>query len=413
MEIIFVPIDYKRVRIKNFKSLENVEIGLEKLNVIVGPNGSGKTNLFEAFLFAKSTVRPSIYPPYPFLYWWGYKNMVYMHDISRNVEFGVSGEVKTREGVLQSFSYSLAVNGAGEKLRIIEERLDGGSFRITRMGSELKVYLHEREVSSYEILDLRYSVFNLFAYPAKVFDEERGKWRLVLQANVGLLNGPPQVLVELDEQSIDALVELYWRLFSDVYLLKFSSDRARTPSVPGSIIGIDGYGLFSVLQEMYSGVGPEKKPEGFLDYFLDRFNIRLRFQNTEFQTVLMKLVEDGLEVEPQGIPDGYLKAMAVLYLLDLKPSLLLVDELENHMHLKLIEHVISAFRASETKVLATTHSPLVIDLAKPEELILLYKRGRSTEARRTENPEALKAELAERGITLSESWLYGSLSGEI
>ncbi|PSN91965.1 hypothetical protein B9P99_03715, partial [Candidatus Marsarchaeota G1 archaeon OSP_B] len=56
MEIIFVPIDYKRVRIKNFKSLENVEIGLEKLNVIVGPNGSGKTNLFEVFSFCVSQL---------------------------------------------------------------------------------------------------------------------------------------------------------------------------------------------------------------------------------------------------------------------------------------------------------------------------------------------------------------------
>lgn len=403
-----VPIIYKSISIKNFKSLENVEINLDKLNVVVGPNGSGKTNLLETILFAKLIARPVIYPPYPFSYWWGYRNLVYLHDINKNVEFKINGDVKTGD-YSEPFSYGFTVNGAGEKLKIIEETLDlENSFSIKRLGSEMKIYRDEKEVSGYEILDMRYPIFNILTYPAHFYDERSGKWKLLLQINPGLAKGDPQTTIELDKKLTEAFETIYSNLFNDIYFLKYNPERAKTPSVPGSILSIDGFGIFSGLQNAYSGTG--SKLGGYLDYFLDEFNLRMKFQQTEFQTVIMKLIENGLEIEPPGIPDGYLKTITILYLLDLKPSMLVIDELENHMHLKLIEHVLSAFKNSSTEVLITTHSPLIIDLVEPQELIMLYKAGNSTKAKRIENAEAFKKELIEKGITLSESWLYGSLS---
>jgi recombinational DNA repair ATPase RecF len=46
-----LPIDYRALTIKNFKSLRDVRVELGKLNVVVGPNGSGKSSLLEALLF--------------------------------------------------------------------------------------------------------------------------------------------------------------------------------------------------------------------------------------------------------------------------------------------------------------------------------------------------------------------------
>ena len=46
-----MPIDYRALTIKNFKSLRDVRVELGKLNVVVGPNGSGKSSLLEALLF--------------------------------------------------------------------------------------------------------------------------------------------------------------------------------------------------------------------------------------------------------------------------------------------------------------------------------------------------------------------------
>ncbi len=408
-ELFIVPINYKRISVKNFKSLENVKINLSKLNVVVGPNGSGKTNLLETIMFAKLIARPAIYPPYPFSLWWGYRNLVYLHDINKNIEFKICGDVKTGENS-EHFSYGFVVNGAGEKLKIIEETLDiDNSFSIKRLGNELKIHRDGNEVSGYEVLDLRYPIFNILTYPAQVYDESSGKWKLLLQINPGLAKGEPRTTtIDLDKKLIDAFGTIYANLFNDIYFLRYNPERAKAPSVPGSILGVDGFGIFSGLQNAYTGTG--SKSGGYLDYFLEEFNLRMEFQYTELQTVIMKLIENGLEVEPPGIPDGYLKAITILYLLDLKPSMLVIDELENHMHLKLIEHVLSALKNSSTEVLITTHSPLIIDLVEPEELVLLYKAENSTKAKRIENAEALKKELIEKGITLSESWFYGSLS---
>ncbi len=37
-----------RIKVEAFKSLENVEIDLGRVNVFIGANGSGKSNLLEA-----------------------------------------------------------------------------------------------------------------------------------------------------------------------------------------------------------------------------------------------------------------------------------------------------------------------------------------------------------------------------
>lgn len=43
----------KRVSIQNFKSLKNVSLDLQKVNLLIGPNNSGKTNFLKALEFVK------------------------------------------------------------------------------------------------------------------------------------------------------------------------------------------------------------------------------------------------------------------------------------------------------------------------------------------------------------------------
>lgn len=38
----------QRIRIENFKSLKNVTLDLQRVNVLIGPNNSGKTNVLKA-----------------------------------------------------------------------------------------------------------------------------------------------------------------------------------------------------------------------------------------------------------------------------------------------------------------------------------------------------------------------------
>lgn len=41
----------KKIRIKNFKSLEDVEIEMNQLTFLFGPNSSGKSSFIKAMMF--------------------------------------------------------------------------------------------------------------------------------------------------------------------------------------------------------------------------------------------------------------------------------------------------------------------------------------------------------------------------
>ena len=70
-----VKASLKKVFIKNFKSLHDCEIDIGKMNVVVGANASGKSNLVELFrLLKKIYVDKDINP---FSEWWGYNNAIW------------------------------------------------------------------------------------------------------------------------------------------------------------------------------------------------------------------------------------------------------------------------------------------------------------------------------------------------
>ena len=52
---------------------------------------------------------------------------------------------------------------------------------------------------------------------------------------------------------------------------------------------------------------------------------------------------------------------------------------------------------------------MVVDIVDPKDLILVEKGYEGSVFRRTEKPEEVRKELSEKGITLSERWLYGKL----
>ncbi len=67
----------EKIHVENFKSLRNFDIELGKFNVLVGPNGSGKTNVLELFKFISLCVSPDRNPPHPFSPWQGFNNIVW------------------------------------------------------------------------------------------------------------------------------------------------------------------------------------------------------------------------------------------------------------------------------------------------------------------------------------------------
>ena len=49
-----------RVWAKNFRSIENLDLQLDPLTVLVGPNASGKSNITDVLRFLSDTVRTGL-----------------------------------------------------------------------------------------------------------------------------------------------------------------------------------------------------------------------------------------------------------------------------------------------------------------------------------------------------------------
>jgi len=112
--------------------------------------------------------------------------------------------------------------------------------------------------------------------------------------------------------------------------------------------------------------------------------------------------ERGLELPPPNMPDGLVKLAALAVALELEPIILLVDELENSMHAALLEQVFDMLDSQPVPVLVATHSPVLIDLAGPEKVILVRRDDEGTVAERIRDPERLRRALEEEGIALSD-----------
>ncbi|HEY6586426.1 MAG TPA: AAA family ATPase, partial [Candidatus Methanoperedens sp.] len=112
-----VKASLKKVFIKNFKSLHDCEIDIGKMNVVVGANASGKSNLIEAFRLLKKIYVDK--DSFPFLEWWGYNNVVWQREEELPIIIGLLFDI---EGYDVYFETSFT--GVGQKFQILREILD-------------------------------------------------------------------------------------------------------------------------------------------------------------------------------------------------------------------------------------------------------------------------------------------------
>lgn len=347
----------KEITIKNFKSLEDVRITLGKINVLVGPNGSGKTAILESLLLVRNLIT-KILGMSPFGLWWGYENVVFKKDLSRNVVIELDSD---------EFYYLLEVHGE----RFVKEILRMKDLDVERSGN--KVIINDKE---YNGLNEEYSVLNI----------------------VNLAKLPTE---ELDKVST---------FLSNVIVLHIDPYEAISPVHASEIttIDINGRGMVKVLHNLYL----EGKIPGYIEEFLREEGYSISFKISDEGNIILYVNDHGVPVPPPSVPSGLIKMITIMTALALGPKILAIDEIENSLHLKYIERLLDIFEyfSNDTQIVISTHSPAVIDLVRPSDLILVSKEGLSTKVRRvSKKDEEVKEFLVKNGITLSDAYFYGAI----
>ncbi|MCC7386616.1 MAG: AAA family ATPase [Deltaproteobacteria bacterium] len=109
------------------------------------------------------------------------------------------------------------------------------------------------------------------------------------------------------------------------------------------------------------------------------------------------------------VSDGLLRliAFAALFELPAPPSVVLIDELENGLHPRLLGSVVSMLEelaSTGTQVIATTHSPITLSYMRQAESVLLVTRGRAGGVRVTPLTETRGFARLRNHLDLGELW---------
>ena len=436
----------KKIEIKNFKSLKDCSIELRDFNVVIGQNASGKTNFVELFKLLRKIYADG--EPFPFLDWWGYDNVVwdrkeelpitvklFFASNGYNYSFetiftGVGGKFQILKEALEIEGIlSLVIEGEWLRVRHDEKFLEDAWEKIRRMdesNSLLRKLLEKRKEDLLEQsvkVDKKttpYCVFEglgsrYFSFYKNLALVEAKYERQVQQYPLFILEPAIGEGFEMEPFSRYAEREIQEFIKNITILKGLDIRKMKEPYKQRREVRISEEGD-NICNILYNQFLKENKIPDRVDSLLSYIfpDTSLRFELTQDGRILMKVFEryaSGrfLEVTAPGISDGFYKALTIFTALESEPSLLVVDEVENSLHAKALELLIDELKMSECRTILTTHSPMVVDIVEPKDLILVEKGDEGSVFRRSEKPEEVRKELSERGITLSERWLYGKL----
>ena len=389
----------RNLRLQNFKSFKGVSIGLGRVNVLVGPNMSGKSNLIDVFRLLSRTVAPA-----PGTY--GLSNAV--------AQMGGFEDLAWKGG--DSRLISIGLEGEGWPPLCPEEDAEW-SYRIETLGD-----LYGRSVVQEESLKVSTAEGekNLINNPrgARQFASLKG-------ADLGPVARVDRSALEFERTDWEgnALREyvLKWRFYS----LIPSSMRSTDQNTAARFLEEHGENFSSWLMTLQTRHGDEFERIARVakDVFpeLEKLFTEPTQQSSVFAASREKYLKRTTSINQMS--DGELVFIALLSLIysppELASPLLLIEEAENHLHLRLLVTFVELLKQAQQEllparcpqVIMTTHSPHLVDQFDLDELIVLERLEGATTITRPGDREHLRKLLEEEEVGLGTLYYSGALGG--
>lgn len=346
----------KRFRVNNFRSLLNAEFRPAGVNVLIGRNNAGKTNLCSALRFLglsaslplEDAIRASVGET------WNIRNV---YTPGENVEIDIECALPYEDSTIDiDYHLELGIRNGdsayGRALHVIQETLTGtgGGFTQTPLlenaGGQVKL-LHEE------------------------------RFRVSSPESIVRTSAPTDttMLCRLYELGTNRCANLFKRYLQGWAYYSFTPSSLRSPAVVREAAGLlaDGKNLtrtyFSLHNErprMEKKLIESIKPvEPRLDLFT--------YSTPDPESVYLFMEDDkGNRFSAQSMSDGTLRFMAIAYLIlsgtepepDSLAGLTIIEEPENGLYVGYLKPLFEKLAASGRKdqFIFTTHSPYFIDL---------------------------------------------------
>lgn len=397
----------KRIRVKNFKSLRNVDLELGTRNVLVGPNMSGKSNIIDIFRLLAEIVTPSTSLPASFqqafqrrgglgeTMWKGAGLDPLASQISIEVEGAVPAAPSSPPTGRISFDYRLSVGGdRWDNPRISDERLllsDGGR--------------------TWEAIGT-----------------EGGTRTLLRPDGTSITQAGEPSRTALESEIFDWEGTLVRRTFASFRFYRFVPaliKSAPNPSAAALSLKEFGENLASWLMTIQTQYKEwfARVEAAMRDAFPE---IESLFTSPTQQSTVFVSSRERFLRRPTSVfqmSDGELVFLAMLSLIygppELTAMLYCMEEPENYLHPRLIEMLIQLLKQRQNEmpgderatVILTTHSPLLVDQCDLDEIIVVEKRDGATACTRPSEKAHLRELLDRKELGLGDLFYSGALGG--
>lgn len=386
----------KKIRARNFLSLKEVDLDLGVRNILVGPNMSGKSNLidFLKFLATIATARPGLNTA--ILQRGGMGELCWKGGDENLVSLSITVELPpmtTREKPTV-YEYSLSVLGVG-----------GTGFAVDHE----KLAILERNKEPRVIYDIHAGGLGLVEEEGALRKINLSSWNTALEA-VGL----PNVAADRFRSFLTS-----FRFFQLIPPMM----RQENPPNPQPFLQEHGENFSSWITTL------QTKPDSFrqirhavLDALPDLNEIII--EPTQASKIVLGTVEKHLR-RPTSISrmsDGELAFLALVSLIFAPPELsapvFCLEEPENYLHPHLLETLVELLTQRQdnlgehaAQILATTHSPQLVDNISIDDLIVVEKSEGQTKFTRPSSDRQLRELVARKELGLGDLWFTGALRG--
>lgn len=413
----------KSVEVKNFKSISDLKIELGRVNVFIGENGSGKSNILEAVAFGAAASANKL-----------------------DKEFLASRGMRVPEPKLMRSAFSKE-NLDKDVQILFRTNFDGEdkvafNYMLGNLNEEFSEWNRQSEFSgsgkllgeffvNYFFKDLPKETNDVLL---KTFQEAvKEKPELVDQAIelksqfTEIIKGNPDSFNRIKEEILKQLgtvsdnyknqVDYYnqYKIYApeNTFLRKFEDEDAGDP------LGIKGEGLFRLLRyfqnhENKSYIESINEALSAFDWF-ESFDIPNGLYAGERRlSIIDRFLDSEVVISQNSANEGFL---FILFYISLfvsgdTPPFFAIDNIDASFNPKLCKHItqtlINTAKKTNKQALFTTHNPFILDglnLTDDEQrLFVVYRTQKG-------HTIAKRIEPNDRKMKLSEQWMEGLLGG--
>ncbi|KAA5803893.1 AAA family ATPase [Alkalicaulis satelles] len=446
------------IKVDGYRSLHEFEIALEPgLNVFIGPNGSGKTNIFAFFEFVSNLSKIGLRRAIGHS---GGAPGVFSHE---NLQSGSPILNFTLYGLSKAYG-----NEAESGIKSFRYRYEG-SIYFDKTISEARF---RRQSFSVKAMSRQPRTLSLIApdnvdwdFNAEIIENNEGPKPFITKVEVK--NGDlfdEYVRKYPREESIDSVKRsLSYAAYEQACILRSLSlsfsvmrsieadlaagspynidpTKAKAPDdiASGFGLGSDGSGLAATLHSLklaQEGLRPQIRYIGgqrhrvsrsafkIISKYMKLINTSIESMNVKSDYLLnkhivyfqMKVDDKNIDIPLSSMSDGTAKWLSLVTALHSEFGIFSIEEPENFLHPKMQRELFDLIRENSSIssgrgiAMVSTHSMTLLDYCQPEEVIVTDYRDGRTVASRPKNSEIIREEIKNTGFGLSYYALAGSL----